>query len=164
MERATTFDRWLDDRSTTAFSNRLTHRTSTVVDSTAEISEPKKPDWIDLVLEQLKAISSLKSGWDGFGAGPIRRDVLSFVGQILTQIMGSETPAPYISPMSHEGVLLEWHLPNIELEIEVETPGEAWVSYSNAVEGTSESWEIRTNLFSLAEPIAKLEQVSTLNP
>ncbi len=163
MEHATTLDRWFDERSTAAISNRLAQRTSTVVDSTAEISAPRKPGWVDFVRQQLKAVSSLQPGWDGFGAGPLRRDVLSFVEQILTQVMGSETPAPYISPMSHEGVLLEWHLPNIELEIEVETPGEAWVSYSNTLEGISDSWEVKTIFFSLAEPIAKLEQASASN-
>ena len=164
MDGALPFDRWLGGHSSAAISNTLAHGTSPVVDSTAEISEPKKPGWVDSVQEQLRALSSLRSGWDGFGAGPIRRDVLSFVGQILTQIMGSETPGPYISPMSHEGVLLEWHLPNIELEIEVETPGEAWVFYNNTAEGISNSWEIRTNLVSLANPIAKLEQASISNP
>ena len=164
MDHATILDRWFDEQSITAISNKSAIRTATVADSTAEISSPKKQGWVDFVQQQFKAISGLQPGWDGFGAGPVRRDVISFAVQILTQVMGSETPPPYISPMSHEGLLMEWHLPDIELEIEVETPGEAWISYTNTLEGISDNWEVKTILFTLAEPIAKLERSVASNP
>jgi len=70
--------------------------------------------------------------------------------------MHRETPAPNVTPLSHEGIQLEWHLPGIDLEIEVERPGHASVLYTNEDEGIDREWQVGADLTLLDEPIERL--------
>ena len=115
-----------------------------------------EPDWQDSVTDQLKKILDLKEGWDGFRAGPIRHDVMVFAMHVLRDIMSRNTPAPHITPMSHEGLMLEWHENDIELEVEIEKPAHLWVSYQDARENIDEEKPISSDLSMLTEPIDKL--------
>lgn len=128
-----------------------------------ELSDLKEPVWHHSVAQQLEDILALGDGWDGFRAGPIRRDVITFSLQVLEDIMRPNTPAPHMTPMSHEGLMLEWHENGIDLEIEVERPGDLWVSFEDAVEGIEEEKPLKSDLRMLAVPIEKLTKRSVLN-
>lgn len=123
---------------------------------TPVLSNFPEPHWQDLVKYQITEIFDLNEGWDGFRAGPIRRDVIDFAMHVLMQIMSRNTPAPHITPMSHEGLMLEWHENNIDLEIEIERPAHLWVSYQDAREHIDEETPISSDLSMLTEPIDKL--------
>ena len=49
--------------------------------------------------------------------------------------MRSDSPLPHVTPMSHEGVMLEWHSDDVDLEIEIKEPGSAYVTYENRKTG-----------------------------
>jgi hypothetical protein len=115
------------------------------------LSDPEQP-WLRAVLREIGAIADLKEDWDGYGAGPIRTDVLWYALRLLQSVM-DDGPAPQLTPMSHEGVLLEWLLDGVRLEIEVENAGEAHVSYENEESGVDASWEVRADFASLQEPL-----------
>lgn len=117
-------------------------------------SEPLRWEWS--VRSQLKRLSKLEKGWDGYGAGRIRTDVIFFAADLLDRAMMENTPAPHITPMSHEGVMLEWHESGIDLEIEVEAPGDVWVTYTDAAQGIDEEWPLKANFDSLSQPIYSL--------
>lgn len=137
---------------------------SNAVTSFAPCSNLPKPDltgqtypiWITSVIGQLRCISSLKDGWDGFRSGPIRRDVVSYTGKVLEEVMRPTTPAPKIAPMSHEGLMLEWHQDDIDLEIEIEKAGAIWVSFSDKQCQGSIEVELFSDLSPLTEPISRL--------
>lgn len=112
------------------------------------------PEWTEIVHGQLEYIQSLKMGWDGFGAYPIRRDVLAFMATMLDSMMQWGTPSPHIAPMSHEGVQVEWHVKGIDLEIEIEAPGEVWVSCE--IDDEENDWSLTTDFGSLADVIIEI--------
>lgn len=71
--------------------------------------------------------------------------------------MMDEAPVPHLTPMSHEGVLIEWNVGGIRLEIEIETPGEACVTYEDDHQEAGETtWLVRTDFRSLSSPIEEL--------
>ena len=123
---------------------------------TPELSDLREPKWREGVKRQLEEVLALDEGWDSYAAGPVRRDVVNFAAQVIQQIMHPTTPSPHVTPMSHEGLMLEWHEHGIELEIEIETPGHLWVSFEDAVEQIEEEYPLRSDLRRLDTPIDKL--------
>ena len=125
-----------------------------------ELSEMAPPAWKVSVLRQLEGIINLEEGWDGFGAGPVRRDVLGFALLVLQDVMRPSTPAPHIAPMSHEGLMIEWHTHGIDLEVEIEKPGSLWVSFEDAVCNIEAEEVLSTNLSMLADAVQTLSDRS----
>lgn len=159
--------KWLDakaGRTSTSVWGLMTHSVPIIFSQTSVLSEPEQPSWVSPIQpsgvspikDQIVSILHLLEGWDGFQAGPIRHDVLDFALAILRRILRAETPSPHITPMSHEGVQLEWHTDALDLEIEIEEPGSAWVSYKDRSTGLEDEWEVTTDLSSLLTPIARL--------
>lgn len=118
------------------------------------LSELGEAPWEAKVGNQIIGLQSLPHNWDGYGAGPIRQHVIWFMLHLLARIMRSETPAPDLTPMSHEGLLVEWHYGGIDLEIEIETPGHLWVSYT--VDGVPDEWPLQNDFHSLEQPINQI--------
>ncbi len=145
------------DTISTPISDEIAPRVPVNLPRTVGLSD-QEPPWVKSVGLQLAEIVALKEGWDGFGAGPIRREVLYFAIMLQAKIMRVNTPAPHIAPMSHEGIQLEWHEKGIDLEIEIEAPGAVWVSYVDNIDSIDQSWALTTDFSSLSEPIAKLTE------
>ncbi len=127
-----------------------------------ELSDLSEPKWEGSVVHQLLAASFLREGWDGFGAGPIRRDVIIFTTHVLEQIMLPNTPAPHVTPMSHGGLMIEWHEHGIELEIEIEKPGHMWVSFEDSLENIDQEEPVSSDLRMFIMPIEKLTKRSVV--
>jgi hypothetical protein len=117
----------------------------------ATLSDPEQP-WLRSVLGEIGALVDLRGDWDGYGAGPIRTDVLWYALRLLQSIM-DDFPAPQLTPMSHEGILLEWVGDGVRFEIEIEDAGKAYVSYANEKSRIDTSWEVRADFTSLEEPL-----------
>jgi hypothetical protein len=127
---------------------------------TPELSEPVDPDWVSDVVINFMAITQLEEDWDGYGGAPIRAGVIQFAKRLLQDQMLDQSPAPQITPVSCGGIILEWQLPDIGLEIEIEEIGDAWVSLS--VGGLEpREWPVGFDLSSLADPIAELTRRAT---
>jgi hypothetical protein len=149
-------DTAIEDRgaSVTAIVDQLVASRPSGAAQTSELSEPAEPNWVHSVTGELARLALLREGWDGYGAGPVRRDVLSFAAHLLARIMQNDTPTPNLTPMAHEGVLIEWREHGVELEIEIEAPAQVWVRYS--VDGHEKEWPVRSDFHSLTSPIAEL--------
>jgi hypothetical protein len=128
----------------------------------ADLTDLIEPAWERGVEQQLRELLLLREGWDGFGAGPVRRDVILFAVSILEAIMRPNTPAPHITPMSHEGIMLEWHENSVDLEIEIERPGALWMSFDDVIEGIEEERSLSSELKALTTPIEKLTKRAVL--
>jgi hypothetical protein len=115
------------------------------------LSDPEQP-WLRTVLREVNAIADLNENWDSYGAGPIRKDVLWYALCVLQTVMDDFEP-PQLTPMSHEGVLLEWLGDGVRLEIEIENAGEASVSYENEKRSIDAFWKVRSDFSSLQEPL-----------
>ena len=108
--------------------------------------------WLRTVLREIGTLADLQENWDGYGAGPIRTDVLWYALRLLQSVM-DDSPAPQMTPMSHEGVLLEWVRDSVRLEIEIENAGKAYISYENEEANIDDAWEVKADFASLEEPL-----------
>jgi hypothetical protein len=88
--------------------------------------------------------------------------VLWYALRLIQSIMDDSPAPPQVTPMSHEGVLLEWHANGVHLEIEIENAGEAHVSYENQHSGTDASWEVKANFTSLSEPLRAIARLTSM--
>ncbi len=122
----------------------------------ASLHDLQEPSWVEPISKKLLLILRLEKNWDGFEAGPIRRDVTNFAWSLLSAILKSDTPVPEITPMSHEGLMIEWHVDSIDIEIEIEEPGSAWTSFSNRRTGETAEWESRSDFSRIAEMLEQL--------
>lgn len=122
------------------------------------LADLAEPAWQRPVAEQLAKVLALEEGWDGFGSGRIRGDVVEFVLDLLAKIMKLRTPAPHIAPMSHEGVMLVWHQSGIDMEIEIEKPGTLWVAFEDEVEGVEDEGSVSSDLSMVAMRIEMLTE------
>lgn len=127
-----------------------------------DIESENDDGWQSEVQSQIERIKALSEDWDGYGAGPVRNDVMKFAAQVLQNIMHLSTPAPKLTPMSNEGLMLEWHIHGIDLEVDIERPGTMWMSFEDSVEHIDEEGEVRANLRPLWLPIEKLTKRATL--
>ena len=123
---------------------------------TPSLTDSEFTEWEWSVLSQAERLLQLRKNWDGYGAGPIRRDVMFFALELLYKVMLKNTRPPHITPMSHEGMMLEWHELGIDLEIEIEAPGDVWVSYVDSIRGREDEWQLKADFGSLSEPIYDL--------
>lgn len=127
-----------------------------------ELTGMKEPPWVELSRRQLQKIQALDEGWDGYRAGPIRRDVIFYAEAVLNAVMKSRTPAPHIAPMSHEGVMIEWHTNGIDPEIEIERLGSLWVAFEDSVTHTEYEGTLASNLSKLQGWIDQLTSRNTV--
>jgi len=118
--------------------------------SAAEITDATDNNWLGIVQVQFEHVANLTTGWDAANAGPVRRDVLDYALAILEVIMQSDSPAPHVTPMSHEGVMLEWHTDRVSLEIEIAEPGNAYVTYENKWTGEEKDLRLVADFRELA--------------
>jgi hypothetical protein len=142
-----------------AFSESRVKSVAPVRRTCSELTDMEEPAWVELSRRQIANIQALEEGWDGYKAGPIRRDVIAYATAVLNEIMKS---APHIAPMSHDGVMIEWHTKGIDLEIEIERPGSLWVSFENAWTNKEYEGTLASNLSKLQDWIDQLTRRNTV--
>ena len=120
------------------------------------LSDPDR-SWIGIVQRQATDLAALQENWDGYGAAPIRKDVLWYALYLLQSITES-FPPPHLTPMSHEGIMLEWHRGRAALEIEIENAGEGHVAYEDDECNIDETWQVEWDFTSLVRPLTALAE------
>jgi hypothetical protein len=93
--------------------------------SMKDLGKPsRKTAWQDAVRVQLCSLNDLPADWDGYGARSIPSDTVLFAFQVLNEIWMARLPVPDISPMSNEGLMIEWHTQRYEFTLEINGPYE----------------------------------------
>jgi hypothetical protein len=81
-------------------------------------------------LARLRKLSNLEENWDSYGARPVKPESLAAAFWLLGQLSTTRTPKPtLIAPTPAGHIQIEWHLPHIELELEVPSPTRVEVAY-----------------------------------
>lgn len=145
------FERIYGGSSSGVFSDQVA-RSAPCRNPSASAVERGHMTWLTPVTRDVFRLRALRHDWDGYGAGPVREDVLQFVYRMLASIMRPDMPYPQVTPMSHEGVMLEWHLGGLELEIEIKAPANGWVTFGD------NGWELKSDFRSLAAPLSEITQ------
>jgi|SRR5450759_1897671 len=110
------------------FTGRIRHDNFTILGA---------EDWVvsndigNAMLPALSAIGRLtrfRSGWDSYGAPPVSSEAQHNAQKFLA-ILGALAPAlspPVVGPSKSAGVVLAWHLRDLEVDVEV---GDAYLEY-----------------------------------
>jgi hypothetical protein len=90
------------------------------------------PSWQTRATDRLLDLLQLKNNWDSYGAKAPSLTAAVSLFNVLTSVVSRSTPAPSIVPSPHGHFQAEWHTNGVDLEIEVLTPTNVLVSYSDA--------------------------------
>jgi hypothetical protein len=108
--------------------------------SIVSIDRASIPKWLEQTTKALLAIVALDDDWDSYGAKRISPKIASAVVELLRDIMFSSTPVPQIVPAANGSIQLEWHIADIDLEIEVESLARSQVLFEDK-QNEEPGWE-----------------------
>ncbi|MCK4719738.1 hypothetical protein KAU08_03715 [bacterium] len=113
--------------------------------------------WIGSAIERLNYLTNLPDNWCSPNALPINRKIAIGLLELISMIITSEMPEPFIGPMENGSLQISWHTNGVDLEIEFQTPEIISVYYEK--DGDFEEWET-TVLNDLDRLKSKIDQLS----
>lgn len=93
---------------------------------------PQRSRWVDDLLVQLSPLLQLRAGWDGGRARVTTEAAVDALIVVLSEVLDDELAQPDLFPLPDGGLQAEWHVANVDLEIEVGGAGECYVFARNA--------------------------------
>lgn len=78
------------------------------------------PDWLSNTINKLEYIFNLPENWDSYGANQIVETSALVSINLIFQLLTKNIPEPSVVPINNGGIQIEWHMRNIDLEIEVQ--------------------------------------------
>jgi hypothetical protein len=120
------------------------------------LGENKIDDWINPVVLRLFELAQLPENWDSYGAKPVSQQAIYAMLDLLLDIMKSDTPTPSIVPTVNGKLQAEWHIRDIDLEVEVISPTLINVFFEDHQLEEEQELELSVNLQPLAEYINRL--------
>jgi hypothetical protein len=136
-ERASSYPAIVSPRAAGGSSSRVSSVigdsvSSPIVLSLSPVDANSVPDWVQSAVNALVKLSRLHADWDSRGAiNPTAKAVIGAL-RVLARVMSDDIPLPVIAPTVDGGILIEWLRSPLEVTIEVEADGRAWVSYGSA--------------------------------
>lgn len=97
-------------------------------------SAPDK-SWRDGVVGQLQALIRLDHGWDGYNGKPTNFEVAYFALQMMDSCCSDDVPEPAIFPGPNGDLQLDWHSPDVKIELHVRAPNDVVAWHANAQTG-----------------------------
>lgn len=94
--------------------------------------------WLAPVLTKMAELLQLPEGWNSHRARPIQQSAVRRALEVLKEAMQPDTPPPVVVPTFRGGVQLEWHMDNLDLEVEIRPDGRVLVAYENE---SGDEWE-----------------------
>ncbi len=76
--------------------------------------------------------------------------------QLLAHVMLSDTPAPEIVPTVRGGLQLEWHVRNVDVELEILSPGRYLLSFEDRSSERELEVELSSDLSPFAEAVRRV--------
>jgi len=91
--------------------------------------EEEEISWKQEIFERFAYLTILRSGWDSYSAKRINEDLAQDAFEILISVANKRTPKPDVIPTKAGGINIEWHVNNIDLEIEFTSLSDIEVYY-----------------------------------
>lgn len=131
-------------------SAQRTRRTGT------QVTKELWPTWARTLEDRLLKLLYLRSDWDSYGAQPIQAKAADQAFTLLREVMNDRSPTPAVVPTATGGVQLEWHVQEIDLEIEINPAGNVTAFSRDGRSG--DEWEdtLPNALRRLQESISRL--------
>ncbi len=116
----------------------------------------RRNNWTSAVRESLNRMSCLQDNWDGYDASSIDYSVLLAVADVISSIMLPETPPPTLIPTSNGSVQAEWHMRDLEIEVEIFSSTRIEFYMKDFRSGEEEEKELSIDFSTLVRAINKL--------
>jgi hypothetical protein len=94
--------------------------------------EGEPPAWFWVLLEQVKSLLALAPGWNSHAAAVVPGRAAATLIEIVGATFDDDTPAPFVTPLASGGLQMEWHEPDLEVEVAIDSTGAAHVWYEDA--------------------------------
>ena len=114
------------------------------------------PSWFDTVARGMVDLLTLPSNWNASGGGPVSLDVVNATFALIPRILETDSPAPWVVPLSDGGIQLEWHSHGAELEIVVEHCGSITGYWYYKSEGEEDEFAVGNDFSQIRSYIARI--------
>jgi len=89
--------------------------------------------WQMQLIEKIALLGSLPENWNSYRSQPINIETAGFAICTLLNHLQHDDPMPSVVPTSGGGILVEWHVAGVDLEIDFRSP--TWVEVSFEKDG-----------------------------
>lgn len=120
------------------------------------VVEGEPPSWLMPTVNALQDLLRLPAGWNSYGAVPIEPRAVVATIELMASTMDTDTPAPHVVPTNRGGVQLEWHQPDVDLEIQVLAPGRFAVAFEDFRTGREWEGEVTSDMSRLRDFMTQL--------
>jgi hypothetical protein len=140
-----------------SFSGLRRAESNSVIRADATLTD-QRPPWFEALARRFDSFVDLEMNWDSYGGLPVHESVAQAARDLILRIVPLSAPAPIAVPTSRGGIQFEWHTRDVELEIEVASPGRLSAVFENRM--TGEEWErqFESDLSPLVEAIGQLPE------
>lgn len=107
--------------------------------STSATSMPKPSACLQEIQKQFEKIASLPVDWTGYDAKEVSPSIAQTAYETLERIITPRMPAPHLFLTPAGGVQAEWHINNVDLEIEFESLTQVYIVFDD-LDAPTESW------------------------
>ena len=114
------------------------------------------PEWLAPTLRSLADLAVLQEGWDSYSAPRIEPSLIEAGARLLAWTMPDNAPPPSVVPTSRGGVAFEWHMRDIDLEVEIVTPARSHVYFMDHRSGREWEDDLTSKLAPLVECLVEL--------
>jgi hypothetical protein len=87
----------------------------------------RRPPFVAYVEAGLNSLLELRDGWDGRRARAITIPAVQSTVQVLAALMNEASAPPQFFPLPDGGIQVEWHVGGNDIEVEIDSGGEAHV-------------------------------------
>jgi hypothetical protein len=109
--------------------------------------------WVEVVRRRLEALGRLGEGWDGRSAPRVAPANIGIAMQLLQRVMRTGTPVPEIVPTLRGGLQIEWHVPDVDVELEIATPSRYVLSFEDRSTDQEFERQLSTDLTPFAQAV-----------
>lgn len=101
--------------------------------------ENQPPSWLLPLILKVCELGNLAADWNSYGAKPVDVETAASSIMLLASVLTDRDPVPSVVPTSRGGVMLEWHIGGVDLEIDVRSPSLVHVAMN--ADGHEEEFE-----------------------
>tara|TARA_Y100000815_G_C13285925_1_gene478780 strand:- start:48 stop:548 length:501 start_codon:yes stop_codon:yes gene_type:complete len=112
--------------------------------------------WMRLLSDRFNEISSLPTGWDGYGGVAVKFNTAQFAAQVIERLYMPDLVAPSIVPGSDGSMQAEWHLNGFDVELDFLGPLKVVAYRFDHVSQDEEEVELESDFTLVAGWIADL--------
>ncbi len=108
------------------------------------------------VLHRLHVLSQLEDGWDAQKALRVSHSNIDIALQVLLGVMQKGTPIPALVPTVRGGLQIEWHVQDVDIELEIASPDRYLLSFEDRAAHREFERELTTDLGAFAEAVMRI--------